>query len=162
MDNCCPSLRRREEALTFPPPRPTMTAWALTSEYVGYTKRTPQLAGAHLMAGGFLYAWGGPLAQRQSARHLIGNVSVRFRGGLPLPIEEDTSLKTDQLGAAGWDLRSGTWLPAAQGTLYSYKGQGFLPGRTGLNPLRRNTLGDQGFRGEALLPPAGSRDLKGV
>ncbi len=74
---------------------------------------------------------------------------------------EDTPLKTDQLGAAGWDLRCGTWLPAAQGTLYSYKGQGFLPGRTGLNPLKRNTLGDQGIRGEALLPPAGAWGFKG-
>ena len=78
---------------------------------------------------------------------------------------EDTPLKTDQLGAAGWDFRSGTWLPAAQGTLYSYKGQGFLPGRTGLNPLRRDTLGDQGLRElglTALPPPAGTQGLRGL
>lgn len=75
---------------------------------------------------------------------------------------EDTPLKTDQLGAAGGEPRSGVWLPAAQGALYSDKGQGFLPGRTGLNPLKWNTLGDQGFRGEALLPPAGDGDYKGL
>ena len=78
---------------------------------------------------------------------------------------EDTPLKTDQLGAAGWGLRCGIRLPAAQGTLYSYKGQGFLPGRTGLNPLRRNTLGDQGLREiglTALPPPAGTPGLRGL
>ncbi len=30
--------------------------WVLAPERVGYTKRAPQLAGAHLMAGGFLYS----------------------------------------------------------------------------------------------------------
>jgi len=53
--------------------------------------------------------------------------------------------KLIQLGAAGWDLRCGTWLPAAQGTLYSYKGQGFLPGRTGLNPLNGIPLATRGL-----------------
>ncbi|KKL65032.1 hypothetical protein LCGC14_2159050 [marine sediment metagenome] len=78
---------------------------------------------------------------------------------------EDTPLKTDQLGAAGGEPRCGVWLPAAQGTLYSYKGQGFLPGRTGLNPLYRNTLGDQGLREIGLTtlpPPAGVQGLRGV
>lgn len=58
---------------------------------------------------------------------------------------EDTPLKTDQLGAAGGEPRSGVWLPAAQGTLYSYKGQGFLPGRTGLNPLNGIPLATRGL-----------------
>ena len=107
-------------------------AWNVALDLSGQLKRTPRPAAFH-RAGGFLFG-------------------------------EDTPLKTDQLGAAGWDLRRGTWLPAAQGTLYSAKRQGFLPGRTGLNPLDGIPLATRGTgdRAEALLPPAGRRDYKGV
>jgi hypothetical protein len=72
---------------------------------------------------------------------------------------EDTPLKTDQLGAAGGEPRRGVWLPAAQGTLYSYKGQGFLPGRTGLNPLNGIPLATRGL--EELKPSSLRQGLGG-
>ena len=130
--------------------------WVRSLKYVGQTKRTAQLGRTHELAGRFLYLMEA-LGQRSTLKTLCLKMVAHSRWSPPPG--EDTPLKTDQLGAAGWDYRCGTWLPAAQGTLYSYKGQGFLPGRTGLNPLRRNTLGDQGLREiglTALPPPAGT------
>ncbi len=89
-------------------------------------------------------------AQPGRTHELVGRF-LYLRGWLPLK-------KQHQLGAAGRErVKWERWQPAAQGTLYSGKGQGFLPGRTGLNPLHgiplaTRGLGEEGF---ALPPPAG-------
>lgn len=86
-------------------------------------KRAPRLAGSHQKVGGFLYAG-----------------------------KDTPNKKQHQLGAAGWGLRRGIRLPAAQGTPYSTKRQGFLPGRTGLNPLDGIPLATRGLEETGRKP----------
>ncbi len=92
-------------------------------------RRPPGHVCPHRKVGGFLY----------------------LRGRLPLK-------KQHQLGAAGRErVKWERWQPVAQGIPYSGKGQGFLPGRTGLNPLHGIPLATRGSgeEGFALPPPAG-------
>lgn len=92
-----------------------MTAWTPSPEYVGYTKRTPQLGGVHRMAGGFLYSElpqrGGSVsraAATQCGRRLHSKrESYGERGG---PGEAENSVGL-QAKADLWGKRS-LWCPS--------------------------------------------------